>query len=178
MWSFRSSSDKKHCSSSRAVLPQLTEAFLLPHGFKPIVILATFSFQAALWAVNLRFWPFTVLKPEVNIRLLALNIQVSLRFQFPLFDPVLNPGVCVWLQCLSLEDCWWWETFSFVDCSGSLVIESCIFLNFSSRFSLFSAFSWALCPSLLCQSTHYYSVSSYVKAYIAFLLNFSFFWEP
>lgn len=158
MWS---SSDKKHCCSCTAALAQLTEAFLLPHGFKPVVILATFSLQAPLWAVNLSFWPFTVLKPEVNIRMLSLNIQVSLRFQFPLFDQVLSPGVCVWLQYFSLEDSWWWGTFSFVDCSGSLAIESCIFLNFSSRFSLFSAFSWALCPSLLCQSTHCYSVSSY-----------------
>ena len=78
MWSFRRSSDKKHCYSSRAALPQLTEAFLLPHGFKPVVILATFSFRAAPWAVNLRFWPFRVLKPEVNIRMMALDIQVSL----------------------------------------------------------------------------------------------------
>lgn len=83
----------------------MTEAFL-PYGFKPVVILATFSFQAALWAVNLRFWPFTVLKPEVNIRMLALNIQVSLRFQFALFDPVLSPGVCVWLPYFSFEDSW------------------------------------------------------------------------
>lgn len=144
MWSFRSSSDKKHCCSSRVALPQLTEAFLLPHGFKPVVILAAFSLQAAPWAVNLRFWPFRVLKPEVNIRMMALNIQVSLSFQFPLFDPVLSPGVCVWLLYLSLEDSWWWGTFSFVDCSGSLAILSCIFLNFSSSFFLFSAFSWSL----------------------------------
>lgn len=61
----------------------MTEAFLLPHGLKLLVILAAFSLQATLWAVNLRFWPFTVLKPEVNIRMVALIIQVSLKFQFP-----------------------------------------------------------------------------------------------
>lgn len=32
----------------------------------------------------------------------ALNIQVSLTLQFPSFDPVLSPGISIWLQYLFL----------------------------------------------------------------------------
>jgi len=36
--------------------------------------------------------------PEVDIRMSALNIQVSLTLQFPSFDPVLSPGISLCLQ--------------------------------------------------------------------------------
>ena len=69
----------------------------------------------------------------------ALNIQVSLSLQFPSFDPVLSPGIRVWLQYLFLlKTSGDGEGFSFVDCSGSLATESVFSFIFLLDFSIFS----------------------------------------
>lgn len=74
----------------------------------------------------------------------ALNIQVSLSPQIPSFDTVLSPGIRVWLQYL-LKTSGDGDGFSFVDCSGSLATERCVFFYFSSRFFYFQLLAVVSC---------------------------------
>lgn len=93
----------------------------------------------------------------------ALNIQVSLSLQFPSFDPVLSPGIRVWLQYLFLlKTSGDGEGFSFVDCSGSLATERCVFLYFSSRFFYFQLLAVVSCYVLLYYAKAHISTLSYI----------------